>query len=477
LLLALLAVVLVVPSLDRATAAPAAVAYASFLGADGRDTAERVVSDSAGNHYLTGWVEGTNFPTPTGSGVKVEGGLDVYVIKLSPEGRVLYTTVFGGGANDLARSIVVDPGGNAFVTGTTYSPDFPLVAATLAGDVGGGAAFVTRLDPSGKVTYSDFVSGNNFVSGNDISLDPAGGVYVAGFVLASNLPVTPGAFQPAKSGPLDAYVLKLRADLSGVEYCTYLGGGAHPLSGFASNYDEIYGVSVDASGSAYVAGVTDAVDFPTTAGAAQSLPGGQRDAFVAKLAPDGRSLVYATRVGGIGDDQASELTIDGTGNAYLVGRTGSPNFPAKNPAQATPGSVTDAFVTKVNPTGTGLTYSTVLGGSGTDYGYDVSVDGAGRATVVGQTASANFPVAGAFQTTMKGTADGFVTRLASSGSTIELSTFLGGSGWDGLTGVEATASGALVSGFMYSPEMPTSPATQPAFGGGTYDGYVARIVG
>ena len=214
------------------------------------------------------------------------------------------------------------------------------------------------IDPT--LDYSTTFGGSGYDQGNGIAVDSSGNAYVAGFTASSNFPTTTGAFQTAYGGgDYDAFVTKLNATGTGLVYSTYFGG---------SGYDQGNGIAVDSAGNAYVTGFTASSNFPTTTGAFQTAyGGGSSDAFVTKLNATGTGLVYSTYLGGSGGDAGTGIAVDSSGNAYVTGNTNSSNFPATTGAfQATFGGYNDAFVTKLNATGTGLVYSTYFGGSGYD---------------------------------------------------------------------------------------------------------------
>jgi uncharacterized repeat protein (TIGR01451 family) len=245
------------------------------------------------------------------------------------------------------------------------------------------------------------------------------------------------------------------------------------------------GIAVAASGSVSITGQTDSTNFPTTAGAFQRTFGGSfEDAFVTRLDPSGSALVYSTYLGGNGLDAGNGIAVDASGNAYVIGLTGSTDFPTTAGAFQTashggnPNCPCDAFVTKLNATGTGLVYSTYLGGSGEERGRGIAVDASGDAYVTGTTASTDFPATpGAFQTTFGGINDVFVTKLNPSGSGLVYSTYLGGSGDGGGSGIAVDASGnAYVVGSTASTDFPTTAgAFQTAFGGGQDDAFVTKL--
>jgi hypothetical protein len=249
-----------------------------------------------------------------------------------------------------------------------------------------------------------------------------------------------------------------------LSYSTLLGG---------TNSNAVTGLAVDASGDVYVAGSTASYDFPVS-GAFQNSTGGGNDAFVAKLNSSGNGLVYCTYLGGSGDDRAYGIAVDGSGSALITGSTTSPNFPVHSPLQGKLAGARNAFVSKLNPAGNGLVYSTYLGGNGSDFGYGVAVDGSGNAYVVGDTTSSNFPASG-LQPTNKGVQDAFVAKVSADGSHLLYSTYLGGSSIDHGAAIAVDASGsAYVTGSTYSTDFPTANAWQPSNAGGQ-DIFVSRL--
>jgi len=231
-----------------------------------------------------------------------------------------------------------------------------------------------------------------------------------------------------------------------VVYATYLGGTAE---------DDGYAVAVDNSGNAYVTGQTKSTNFPTVAGGQSGSNGGGFDVFVTKLSPDGSSLVYSTYVGGNGDDSGNAIAVDGSGDAFVAGGTTSTNFPSNGGVQTTSGGSLDAFVFELNFTGSALTYSTYLGGTGSDVAQGIAVDTSG-AYVVGLTTSTNFPVHSPIQASIAGLSNGFVTKLNSSGNAFVYSTYLGGGTGDGALAVAVNSNQAYVTGYTQNPTFPTT---------------------
>jgi len=248
-------------------------------------------------------------------------------------------------------------------------------------------------------------------------------------------------------------------------YSTYLGG-----SGQEFGQD----IAVDSGGNAYVTGFTSSIDFPTVS-ALQSTFAGVNDAFVTKVNPAGSAAVYSTYLGGSDDDEAFSIAVDASGNAYVTGFTQSVDFPTASPLQSALGGVRDAFVAKLDPTGSALVYSTYLGGSAPDVGESIALDASNNAYVTGFTDSSNFPTQNPIQGALNGTADAFVTKVNSAGSALVYSTYLGGSGEEGGFGIAVDTTGsAYVSGRTRSIDFPTVNPIQPSFAGGI-DTFVTKV--
>lgn len=470
-----------------------AISYSTYLGGptSGNQVATDVATDSAGNAYVTGYTPSTTFPTTVGAFQSSEQGLpDVFVTKLNPAGSaLLYSTYLGGNGGQFAYGLAIDAAGDVYLAGETSSTDFPTTAAAFQTSILSGnlAAFIAKLNPSGNaISFSTYLGGNidaYDTRGSAIAIDRGGCAYITGYTLSSNFPTTPGSFQPALPPNTWSAVFVTKMDPSGhnLVYSTYLGGTPNPVSGQSSTSDAGYGIAVDSTGSAYIAGDTHA-NFPTTPGAFQtSPPNSTQTTFVTKLNPSGSALSYSTYVGGAGDDEASRIALDSSGSAYVAGYTSSTNFPTTPGAFQTdpPSSTQSAFVTKLNPAGSTLSYSTYLGGSGFDEATRIAVDGNGIAYLTGYTESFNFPVTkNAFQgVNAGGLADGFVTKLNQSGSALLYSTYFGGSGADLGGGIAADSAGNVyVVGATQSANFPTTPgAFQTAQAPSAWYGFVAKL--
>jgi hypothetical protein len=391
---------------------------------------------------------------------------------------LVYSTYLGGSGDDAALGIAVDGSGNAYVTGTTFSRDFPTTAGAFQTAGGFEDAFVAKLDAAGSaLVYSTYLGGRGQALGYGIAVDGSGNAYVTGFT-NGDFPTTAGAFQTAPGGVPDAFVAKLDAAGTALLYSTYLGG---------SGADQGYGIAVDGSGNAYVTGFTNSSNFPTTAGALQTSLPGITNAFVAKLDAAGTALLYSTYLGGSNLDAALGIAVDGSGNAYVTGSTRSTDFPTTAGAFQTslPGRE-NAFVAKLDAAGTALVYSTYLGGSSFDAARGIAVDGSGNAYVTGSTFSRDFPTtAGALQTSYGGGgSDAFVAKLDAAGTALLYSTYLGGSTGSGIdepltdlgNGIAVDGSGnAYVTGYTESTDFPTTAGAFQTAPGGGVDAFVAKL--
>jgi hypothetical protein len=393
--------------------------WSTYIGGSGDDNAYSIAVDGTGV-YLTGGTNSSDYPVTSGVYMPSSGGLtDVFVTKLDPTGsNLLYSTHIGVAVEGIRGfGIAVDAGGNAYVAGNA-GPGFPTTAGAYQTSSGAfTSAFVMKLSSDGSAAdYSTFLSGGNSSDvdyAESIAVDKNGNAYLTGFAGSSTFPVTAGAFQSNNAGTHDAFFTVLNSSGSALLYSTYLGGAGN---------DEGFRIAVDSAGMAYIAGMTASSDFPVSSGAFQTVfGGGASDGFVAKLDPTksgSASLVYATYLGGSGDDNLIAfpwgiLAVDNLGNAYVTGGTSSTNFPTVRPLQAQSGGGYDAYVAKINPLGTGLIYSTYLGGSGDDIGRGIAVDANGNAYVTGQTSSSNFSVtANPYQKDLGGLSDAFVTKVS-----------------------------------------------------------------
>jgi hypothetical protein len=453
------------------------LSYATYLSGMSNEVATSIQVDSAGNTYITGSTYSPDFPAvgPLGQpGPSVNRAMgDAFVTKLNAAGTaVIFSSFLSGNNLDRGNALALDPGGNIYVTGETLSTDFPVVNplhSTCDNCPNTAHGFVAKLNPSGSaLIYSTYLAGSGGEIGYAIAADSAGNAYVGGLTRSQDFPTTPGAYQPTPGDPVvacqiaafdtcgDGFVAKIKSDGSAFVYATYLGG---------SLYDQVSGIAVDASGNAYVTGKTYSQNFPTTPGSLLPTCDTFRvcstlflNVFVTKLNAAGSALVYSTYLAGsnsFADSWANAIAIGTAGNAYVTGTTGAADFPTTAGAYQTgcvkndAGCVGNAFVSKLNLTGSALVYSTYLGGSGGEGGNAIVVDSAGNAYIGGATASSDFPVVHPIEACGMGLSPTvstiFASELNPSGSALIFSTCLG-AGF-----VRASAGGLAIdtSGAMY----------------------------
>jgi centrosomal CEP192-like protein/beta-propeller repeat-containing protein len=406
-----------------------ALVYSTYLGGTGDDEAVRVAVDSSGQAYIAGFTNSLDFPTAGPLQGSNGGGAcgttafpapcyDAFVAKLNASGsNLVYSAYLGGTGDDFASSIAADSNGNAYVGGLTSASNFPVTYGTLQTSYGGGPfdGFVAKINPTGSsLIYSTYLGGSGEDHVNGIAIDGSGDAYLAGQTNAANFPVKGGfeaQYTAASCGSalsnascFEGFVSELNPTGTALVYSSYLGGTA---ASYGSD------VALDSSGAAYVTGWTTSKDFPVTQGAYDTAWGGANEAFVAKIAPGGGALSYATYLGDIYPDQANAIAVDGSGNAWIAGFTYGGKFPVASPLQAANGGLYDAIVSEINPTGSALLFSTYLGGTGDDAANDIALDSSGNVYVAGDTFSTDFPVTPSAMTTgyTGGSYDAWIAKI------------------------------------------------------------------
>lgn len=415
---------------------PAILVYAGFIGGSARDYGVSIAVDNAGNAYVAGNTSSTHdtFPETVGPDLTYGGGTDdVFVAKINPAGTaLLYAGYFGGAANDDVGEIAVDGAGNAYIAGSTSSDEstFPVVGGLDATYNCCIDAFVAKINSAGTgLIYSGYIGGADQDRAQGLALDATGRAYVVGYTWSSQstFPATVGpdlSFNDTINS--DAFVARVAANGSGLEYAGYIGG---------AELDFGYSIAVDDAGNAYVTGETRSLQatFPDVGGPDTSYNGGDYDGFVARVNATGTALDYAGYIGGSGHDLGLRIAVTGDGYAFLTGRTDSDEatFPVVvGPDLTYNGGTRDAFIAKVDDDGSKLLYAGYVGGAGDDGGFGVALDELNRAYVVGFTASTetSFPVRdGPDLSYNGGETDGFIARVNASGSALELAGYFGGS--------------------------------------------------
>ncbi|MBF0457671.1 MAG: SBBP repeat-containing protein [Nitrospirae bacterium] len=479
------------------------LAYSTYLGGSGSyggDYGYRIAVDSSGSAYVTGVTGSTDFPTTSGAfqaSLKSAYG-NVFITKLNSSGTgLVYSAYLGGSGStsygDYGYGIAVDSSGSAYVTGVATSLNFPTTSGAFQTTLKNshGNAFITKLNSSGTaLLFSTYLGGTGYGDfGYGIAVDSSGSAYVTGVTGSTDFPTTSGAFQTSlKTSHGNVFITKLNSSGTALLFSTYVGGSGYGDSG--------YGIAVDSSGSAYVTGVTSSSDFPTTSGAFQaSLKSSYGNAFITKINSSGTGLVFSTFIGGSGSsggygDSGHGVAVDSSGNAYVTGYSLSANFPTTTGAFQTTlkSSYGNAFIAKLNSSGTALLFSTYLGGGGNsgngDTGSSIAIDSSGNAYVTGYTYSSDFPTTtGAFQTSLKSSyGNAFITKLNSSGTALMYSTYLGGSGDNSDSGDTGSSiavdsyGNAYVAGFTYSSDFPTTTgAFQTSLNNLTSNAFITKL--
>ena len=417
--------------------------YATYLGGSGTDRGFAIAMDNANAAvYIAGDTDSTDFPIQAASQSTPGGDIDGFVAKFNSADLTLgFATYLGGSRAEEALGVAVDGSGNAYVAGATLSYDFPTttVAAFNIGSSGNNCddpshpgtkipcsdAYVAKYDASGVMQYATFLGGYYEDAATAIAVNSGGEAYLTGITYSTDLlPAGSSGFQLQHAGGFgDAYILKL--DSTGaITYGTYLGGGG---------WDQGQAIALDGGGNVYVAGATNSgsnsTPLPLINALQQQYGGGSYDAFVAKITPanaPSSQLRYLSYLGGRGKDFAFGITVDGSGNAYVVGETTSTDFPLDTPLQSMwfgsgKNNWGDAFISKIDKAGYFLNWSTYLGGGDDDWANSVVLDGSGGIYVAGSSFSADFPMENPFQPSNAGNGDALLFKLSDSSVTADLS--------------------------------------------------------
>ncbi len=459
--------------------------FSTYLGGTHDDIGLSIAVDSVGNTYVTGTTQSNDFPVAMAWQPDYGGGTcayfpcsDAFITKLSADGStVLYSTYLGGSGSDEGWDLSVSSNGDVYVTGDTSSVDFPTVEPFQSVLAGERDAFFAKLDVCGRLVYSTYLGGTETDVGTGI-LYSAGNIYIAGATYSSNFP-TENPFQSGLAGWSDAFVVNFNVDSTTMLYSTYLGG---------SDQDFAYHLTVDGDNSVYVTGPTRSNDFPTEE-PFQAARSGEQDVFVTKLSQDGATLIYSTYLGGSEWDEGHSIAVDTNGNAYIVGNTMSADFPLTQPFQSSRKGYSDAFISRIKADGSGLDYSTYLGGEEDEIGWDIKVDDKENVYVVGKTFSLDFPVAHPLQGfnsdgCLSGScSDAFAVKLKADGQSLLFSTFFGGSDSEDARGIAVDSEGDIyITGRTWSIDFPVINAFQPEWNEGygcvhnfCPDGFVSKI--
>lgn len=448
--------------------------YSTLLDSGDDDIGHGIAVDAMGHAIVTGQAGVNGFPITAGAispGPNPAGG--IFVTKLTPDtGLLVYSAQFPGSSLDAAYDIHVDTNGMATITGVTRSEFFPLTPGGFDTTFDSrGDVFLAQLNAAGSaLNSSTFLGGESFESVNALAVTPAGDFVVVGHTGSDDFPLTPNAFQTETNGLEDAFVSTISADMTTLMVSTRLGG---------TGEERDPRVALDDDAHIYVAGVSFKSAFPTTPGAFQtSFGGGYADLFVAKLNQTASEYLYATFLGGSEAEEIAGLAVDANGSAFITGNTRSADFPT-TPQSFAPKfqGFQDVFVTKLNPTGSGLVFSTYLGTESEESAVDIALDRQGNAVVVGNTISSSFPTTpNAFQPQLAGGQDSFVIKFSPDGDQLTFSSYLGGDLQDhGYTVAIDSGNFIYVGGSTNSNLFPTTTNAFMDTRRGPSDGFVTKI--
>lgn len=455
------------------------VIYSTFIGGSNTDGIDEIIVDDKGSAYILGGTFSKDLSTTENAfqkqGQKTNLDSDIFIAKLNPQGNeYIYLTYITGSNLDSGNDITVDLDGNIYITGETESKDFPLFKPMQSNLKGHSDAFITKLNAQGNsLIFSTLLGGNDIDEGNAIGLDSQGSIYIAGGSNSSDFPL----FNPRntkKDGFREAFITKLEPTGDKLIYSTYSGGSD-------SFFIEL---KIDLNDNVYLVGRIDSKPdsteiLPTTPGAFQENPPNlSANGILVKLSPNGK-IIYATYLGGGGLDICTSIDVDDEGNAYVGGVTTSENFPVLKAFQSTKNSQTrvgaaqDGFITKFNPRGDGILYSTFFGGGGSDSVGKVAIDEEKNIYLLLEPFESlrDLPIVNTFwEQSFKD--HGYIVKLNPSGDKIIYSGYLE-AGFAFAMAVDKKGS-VYVGGTINSDKLPTKNAVQPNKRE-NFDGFVVKI--
>ncbi len=450
--------------------------FSTFIGGSGLDIGISLAIDSSDNIYITGItvIDTINYPTTPDAFDETHNGgyYDIFVTKLAANGStLLFSTFLGGTSEDIANAIALDNDNNVYLTGTTYSTDFPITSEVFDPSYNGGDAFITKLASNGSsLILSSFIGSG---TGHSIAINSNNDVFITGDTPLSNFPTTADAYDKVHNGDLDIFVTKLAANFSTLIFSTFIGG---------SEFDYGRSLVIDNNENIIITGYSNSADFPTTTGSFGIIYEGGYDTIVSKLDSEGSILQSSTFVGGSADDYGCGIAIDSNNDVYITGETASTDFPTTADAYNTVNhGAEDVFVTKLSEDLASLIFSTYIGGLEDEMGNSIVINDNNEIFVTGYTLSTNFPISvGAYDKTHNGVRDVFVLALSANGSIILFSSFIGGTSEDIAYSIKIDHTNALyITGSTVdgATDFPSTPNAYDDTHNGGNDIFVVKIIG
>ncbi|MCK4663978.1 MAG: SBBP repeat-containing protein [Bacteroidales bacterium] len=447
----------------------------TFVGGTGRDDSWFLALDNIGNVFITGETSSSTYPTTAGAyNTTTNGNYDVFVSKFSPDLQTLLISTFLGGTNsDYCTSLAFDSNNNIYITGNTWSNNFPMAGTpydnSLSGDYD---VFVAKLNSDlSLLLASTYIGGTQQEKAYSIAADNTGSIFITGFTLSYGYPTTSGAYDETwNDGGIDAFISKFDSDLSTLSASTFLGGSA--------NWDYCYSLAIDSYGNVFVTGHTYSHNFPSAGTPYEDTFQGAIDGFISKFTPDLSTLSVSTFVGSSEYDYCWSIKLDDSDNVYVTGHTSSSGFPTSETAydKIFNGEI-DAFVSKFTSDLNTLSASTFIGGSGWEKSYSIDFDNSGNVFITGYTTSSDFPVSTtAYDNSYNGSDDLFISKFTSDLSSLSASTFLGGILEDFGSEIAVDALGnVFVTGYTTSNNYPVTASAYDVSYAGDDDVFISKF--
>lgn len=455
---------------EEENACPLNLEFSTLFGGNGEDGTGRVAIDSEGNIVLASKSPSTDFPILNAYQPVKNGSDDGVIIKFSPDGQeLLFSTFFGGGANEYIYTVAVDSNDDIVIAGTTDSLNLPLKNAIKTNrSTSMREVFLAKFSSDGQDLYfSTYICGtSSWVV--DLGIDSSDNIVLAGSTDIEELLATENMYQPNKNGLTDVFVTKISSDGQNVLFSSYLG---------ATGFENIRSMTLDSIGNIIVSGYTDSADFPQVNNLCNK-SASTFDNYISKLSADGQELLFSSYYGGNRQWGLTELSVDSTDNILFVGETNSISFPLKNAYQSVyAGGETDGFVSKINCTNYSIDFSTFFGGSSYDGVLGVLEDNDGCLIITGSTSSNDITTLNPYQT-YNGAHEAFIGKMTEDGQITQFASYYGGSGSDYSFGsaLDSSTNSIIMYGHTSSSnKFPLVRPYQDVYKGGDFDMFICKF--